>query len=75
MQDTWNIERARVERLVSAAVDEIGNGEGDIEVFAQLLLTFAMQLNTTLHGPESLEAALTTIARGELVRLGRAARC
>jgi hypothetical protein len=75
MQDKWNIERDRVQRLASAAFEEIGSGPGDIEAFAQMLLAFSMQLNTTLHGPESLEAALSTIARGELVRLGRAAQC
>ena len=75
MQDTWTIEMKRVERFGAEAIEELAAEGGDIDVFALLLMSFAVQLNTRLHGPEALEAAITRIAAEELVRAGMAASC
>lgn len=74
-EQAWEAERARVERLASAALAELGRDAGDIDAFALLLLSFAVQMNVQIHGPAQLDAALADIARRELIRHGQAAQC
>ena len=74
-EETWNDERARVERLAAESLAELKRDGGDLDAFALLLLSFAMQMNLTLHGPAQLDAALADIAKREMVRSGQASQC
>lgn len=68
-------EKERVQRLITAAIDEIEAGGGSIRFFAAALMGAAIETHIAVEGPEGVERAFTKMAVNKLGKAGAINAC
>ncbi len=68
-------EKVRVQKLLTAALDEIEAEGGSIRFFAAALLGAAIETYAEVEGPEAVERGITKMALRKLGRAGAINAC
>jgi hypothetical protein len=68
-------EMQRVRTLLQAATEACAAEGGDIRFFNAALMTAAIQLHSEVEGADTVERAITAVAKRHLIRTRKAGRC
>ncbi|WP_282129520.1 hypothetical protein [Roseobacter litoralis] len=74
-EQRMQVEFARVQRLLNAALEELQTEGGDVRFFNAAFLSSAIKMTAEVEGLEAIERTITKVGQREMIRQGRAGLC